>query len=197
MDSQPHLVQALKSNNETLQNINRLFIEIIGRFHIYFFHESKPMDFRGTMQFIVDEDSAAPVIEGVERMGIERDHSHMCKFESEEAPGYEVVAEAIQRYAEDAPSLISTRWEEEHRIRELEKREAARELLRNSSGQMTPTTRDDGTLPINSAQISSQTSSLGNSMGNAPRALTHQPHASTSTYEIEEIEDELPVPVRK
>lgn len=111
MDSSPQLVQALKTNNETLQNINRLFIEIIGRYHVYFFHESKPMDFKGTMQYIVDEDSAAPVIEGVERMGIERDHSTMCKFESENAPGYDVVAEALQRYAEDAPGLIKTRWE--------------------------------------------------------------------------------------
>lgn len=129
-DSSPQLVEALKTNNETLQNINRLFIEIIGRFHVYFFHESKPMDMKGTRQFVVDEDSAAPVIEGVERMGIERDHSHMCKFESESAPGYEVVAEAIQRYATDAPQLIRARWEEERRIREFEKQEAAKEILR-------------------------------------------------------------------
>jgi len=99
LDTSPQLVQALRTNNETLQNINRLFIEIIGRFHIYFFHESKPMDLKGTRDFVVDEDSAAPVIEGVERMGIEKDHSHMCKFTSENDPGYDVVAEAIQRCA--------------------------------------------------------------------------------------------------
>ena len=97
-DSSPQLVEALKSNNETLQNINRLFNEHIKRFHIYFFHESKPMDMKGTRQFIVDEDSAAPDIPGVERMGIESDHSHMCKFEDENAPGYDVVAEAVKRY---------------------------------------------------------------------------------------------------
>ena len=134
-DSSDQLVQALKTNNETLQNINRLFIEIIGRFHIYFFHESKPMDLKGTRGFVVDEDSAAPVIEGVERMGIERDHSHMCKFESEGAPGYDVVAEAIMRYADDAPKLIQARWDEERRIRDFEKQEAAKEILR---GRKTP-----------------------------------------------------------
>ena len=90
------------------------------------------MDLKGTREFVVDEDSAAPVIEGVERMGIERDHSHMCKFENEGAPGYEVVAEAIQRYAEDAPNLIHARWEEERRIRDFEKQEAAKEILRGS-----------------------------------------------------------------
>lgn len=73
-DTSPQLVQALQTNNETLQNINRLFIEIIGRFHVYFFHESKPTDLKGTRAFVVEEDSAAPVIEGVDRMGIEEDH---------------------------------------------------------------------------------------------------------------------------
>lgn len=74
LDSSPQLIQALKANNETLQNINRLFIEIIGRFHISFFYESKPTDMKGTREFVVEEDSAAPLIQGVERMGIEKDH---------------------------------------------------------------------------------------------------------------------------
>lgn len=78
---------------------------------------------------MVDEDSAAPVIEGVERMGIEKDHTHMCKFESENAPGYMVVAEAIRRYCEEDLGLIAKRWEEEKQIRDWERRERARELL--------------------------------------------------------------------
>jgi hypothetical protein len=132
-DTSPQLIEALKSNNETLQNINRLFIPIIDRFHIYFFHESKPMDLKGTRALVVDEDSAAPDIDGVERMGIERDHSHMCKFEDENAPGYDVVAEAVQRYADAAPRLIIQRWDEERRIREFERQGAARELLGGES----------------------------------------------------------------
>ena len=87
------------------------------------------MDLKGSRGFVVDEDSAAPVIEGVERMGIERDHSSMCKFENESAPGYDVVAEAIQRYADEAPRVIRARWNEERQIRALERGEAARELL--------------------------------------------------------------------
>lgn len=129
-DTSPQLIQALKTNNETLQNINRLFIEIHNRYHLYFFHEGKPMDLKGTRDFVVDEDSAAPLMEGTERMVIEKDHSHMCKFESENAPGYDVVAEALMRYADDAPELIAGRWVEEKRIRDLERQEAAKELLR-------------------------------------------------------------------
>jgi protein SERAC1 len=102
------------------------------RFHIYFFHEGKPMDLKTTRDFVVDETSAAPVMAGVERMVIERDHSHMCKFEDENAPGYDVVAEAIMRYSDDAPNLITGRWEEEKRIRDLEKQEMAKEVLRGT-----------------------------------------------------------------
>lgn len=132
-DSSPHLVEALRTNNETLQNINRLFVDIIGRFQIYFFHESRPMDLKGTRQLVVEEDSAAPVIEGVERMGIERDHSNMCKFEDETSPGFDVVAEALMRYSEAAPSVIQMRWVEERQLRDLEKNAAARELLGGES----------------------------------------------------------------
>ena len=104
------------------------------------------MDLKGTRSFVVDEDSAAPVIEGVERMGIERDHSHMCKFEDENAPGYDVVAEAIQRYAEEGPKTISKRWLEEKNIRNVERREAAEELLGGMSGVFQTTVHSTLTL---------------------------------------------------
>lgn len=140
---------------------------------------------------VVEEDSAAPVIDGVERMGIERDHSNMCKFETENAPGYDVVAEALQRYAELAPSLIATRWEEERRIRELEKREAARELLRDSSPGIPYATQSE------SGQIS-LANSMGNSMGAPlpPRALPER--QASPAYEVEEVDDDdVAVPSHK
>ena len=52
MDSQPQLIDALKTNNETLQNIDRQFIQILNRFHIYFFHEGKPTNLKGTLKFV-------------------------------------------------------------------------------------------------------------------------------------------------
>lgn len=52
IDSQPQLVDALKSNNETLQNIDRGFIQIMSRYHIYFFHEGKPTNLKGTLRFV-------------------------------------------------------------------------------------------------------------------------------------------------
>lgn len=133
MEASPQLVQALRKDNETLQHINSLFANIMSRFHIYLFHETRSMDVKGTRQIIVDEASAAPYLEGVERMGIEADHSHMCKFEDENAPGYEVVAEAILRYSRQAPLVIADRWVEEKKTRVLEKKAKAREIYDGKS----------------------------------------------------------------
>jgi hypothetical protein len=128
LETSPQLVKTLRSNNETLQQINSLFVDIMGRFHIYFFHETRSTAVGGTREVIVDEHSAAPYMEGVERMGIEADHSHMCKFDDENSAGYEAVAEAILRYSRQAPTLISERWVEEKSVRAQEKRAKAREI---------------------------------------------------------------------
>lgn len=128
MEASPQLVKALRTNNETLQHINSLFVDIMGRFHIYFFHETRSTDVHGTREVIVDEHSAAPYMDGVERAGIEADHSHMCKFDDENSAGYEVVAEAILRYSRQAPAVIRDRWVEERNVRTQVKKAKAREI---------------------------------------------------------------------
>ncbi|KAJ6094149.1 hypothetical protein N7467_002994, partial [Penicillium canescens] len=153
METSSHLVKALCTNNETLQHINSLFADIIGRFHIYFFHETRSTDVQGTLEVIVDEASAAPYIEGVERIGIDADHSHMCKFENENAPGYEVVAEAILRYSRQAPTVIADRWVEEKKSRVLEKKAKGVELYYD---------RPDPSSPWSNVR-NSPTSDIGNS----------------------------------
>ncbi|KAL6235579.1 hypothetical protein BDW75DRAFT_230196 [Aspergillus navahoensis] len=129
VDSSPQLIKALKTNNETLQNINSLFADMMPRFRICFFHETLPMDVKGTRELIVDESSAAPHADGVERMGIEADHSHMCKFDDETAPGYEAVAVALLRFAREAPATIRERWNEEERTRMIIRTQKAREIF--------------------------------------------------------------------
>lgn len=129
VETSPHLIGALRTNNETLQNINSLFAEMMGRFHIYFFHETRSTDFKGTRELIVDESSAAPYVEGVERMGIDANHSNMCKFDSDGAPGYEAVAEALLRYSREAPEIISRRWLEEKNTRAIKRKAKAQEIF--------------------------------------------------------------------
>lgn len=57
MDSESQLIDALKSNNETLQNIDRQFIQIMSRYHIYFFHEGKPTDLKGSLRYVSISDT--------------------------------------------------------------------------------------------------------------------------------------------
>lgn len=108
--SESQLIEALKSNSETLLNIDRQFAQLLDDFHIFFFHEAKPTNLKGTQQFIVDEESAAPTLPDVERAGIQADHSHMCKFDSPAAPGFDLVIDGIQRYSDQAPKIIRNRW---------------------------------------------------------------------------------------
>ena len=129
VDTQPQLVNALKVNNETLQVIDRHFILLSDRFRIYFFHEGKPTNLKGALRYIVDEDSASPNIQDVERACIQEDHSHMCKYEDENAPGFSLVAEAIQRYACQATDSISSRWEVEKAQGRARKEAKVNELL--------------------------------------------------------------------
>ena len=129
VDTKPQLVDALKKNNETLQVIDRQFIQLMNRFHVYFFHEGKPTNLKGTLKYIVDEESASPTVQDVERASIQADHSHMCKFESDAAPGFDLVAEGIQRYADEAPKIIMGRWDEEKKARLASKQATVEELI--------------------------------------------------------------------
>ena len=52
LDSQPQLLEALRTNSETLQVIEREFATLLDLFHIYYFHESKPTDVKGSMKFV-------------------------------------------------------------------------------------------------------------------------------------------------
>ncbi|MCJ1264537.1 hypothetical protein MMC22_004409 [Lobaria immixta] len=132
INSQSELINALRIKNETLLNIDRQFIQLCSRFCIYFFHEATPTSLNGTSQYIVDEESASPNIQDVERAGIQRDHFHMCKFENEDSPGFSLIAEGIQRYAIDAPKIVSSRWHSERAEQRLRKEAEAEELLKNA-----------------------------------------------------------------
>ena len=125
-DSQIQLVETLKESDESLQNISQQFTDLISRFRIYCFHEGKPSNLHGTVRFVVDE-SSAPPIPDIEYATIQQDHSHICKFESDSAPGFEMVAEGLQRFASEAPVMILNRWASEKAV--ARKQNAMTELM--------------------------------------------------------------------
>ncbi|CAL8574742.1 hypothetical protein XPA_000695 [Xanthoria parietina] len=69
--SQARLLETLKPNSETLQNIDRQFVELANEFHIFYFYETKLIKMNDGSRYIVDEISAAPNIRDVERAGIQ------------------------------------------------------------------------------------------------------------------------------
>ena len=174
LDSQPQLVDALKKENETLQNIDRQFVQLMGKFHVFFFHEAKPTNLKGTLHFIVDEESASPTVQEVERAAIQADHSHMCKFENESAPGFDLVVEAIQRYADEAPDSVRRSWSSEEQERLINRRAAADALGLPGSAKVTP----------KSDTASTFTSHTGRSMKSLPEK--ERPQSFESQYEVEE-----------
>jgi len=123
------VVGAFENKCEILQNIDRQFIQLTHRYHVYFFHEGKPIEISGVRFYVVDEESAAPVIQDVERACIQQGHAQMCKFEDENTPGFSLVAEGIQRYAAEAPAIIQRRWEAEKAERQRSKELAAKEII--------------------------------------------------------------------
>lgn len=84
---------------------------------------------------IVDETSASPTIQDVERGVIQASHSQMCKFDDENSPGFGLVYEAIQRYASEAPAAVRKRWTLEKDIRE---RERLAQMTGNIPGKCRP-----------------------------------------------------------
>ncbi|KAL8753800.1 MAG: hypothetical protein Q9184_005311 [Pyrenodesmia sp. 2 TL-2023] len=129
VEDESYLIHALTTGSETLQTIERDFVQLASRFHIYYFHEGKPTDLGGTLLYIVDEISASPVLSDVERATIQQDHAHMCKFANLSSPGFDLVTEGIQRYASQATSIIRSRWEYEKSEQHSRKELAANELL--------------------------------------------------------------------
>ncbi len=129
VDTEDQLLKTLKTNNETLQNINIHFLDIYQRFEIDMVHESVKTDLKGTKDFIVDQVSASPQLPGVRYYGIEANHSRMCKFESKNAPGYLNVSVQIKKWVKECEPKIQDRWNQEAQTRQKQKENEARELL--------------------------------------------------------------------
>ncbi|KAL2186336.1 hypothetical protein L209DRAFT_806571 [Thermothelomyces heterothallicus CBS 203.75] len=112
-DTESVLLKSLKKDNETLQEISNHFLDIYQKFKIHMAHENQKTDIKGSKMLVVDASSASPQLVGVTYYGIEATHSRMCKFDSENAPGYRTVSTAIREWVADAPNVIPIRWEVE------------------------------------------------------------------------------------
>ena len=146
----------------------------------------------------MEEESAAPTMFDVERAGIQADHSHMCKFDSETAPGFDIVVEAIARYSAAAPEVMLTRWSSEKAERKAQRLRQAEELVGStgiSHRRESPASRSVLTVPGSVIQTppSNTPSIIEKTPGKTQMAL---PAANTGRatsqieWEVKELEDD-------
>jgi hypothetical protein len=124
------LLQALKTESETLQNITDQFVPLMSRFRIVFYWETQKTDLGYTKDYIVDQTSAAPCMESTTSAGIAADHRGMCRFDSKSDQGFRNVVSELKRWGEEAPGVIGDRWVKSRRALKEERRNEAEELLR-------------------------------------------------------------------
>ena len=106
------LLSAIKTHSETLQAITDQFAHLSKQFHIFYFWEELRTDLKDGSRCIVEESSAAPIIDNTERAGIHANHAQMVRFSSTDNSSYRTVVEALVRYCREAPPIISRRWQQ-------------------------------------------------------------------------------------
>lgn len=126
------LVTGIEDDSETIQNIAEDFSPLMSRYHILFLWEQLRTDMRYTMEYIVDRESAAPILDGTDRCGIAADHRGICKFEKVDSPGFKVVIVALKRYCMAAPARIKERLMESMNSLSEKRRYEAMELVGES-----------------------------------------------------------------
>jgi hypothetical protein len=84
----------------------------MNQFHMFFFWEELRSSFGTRSDFIVDRASAVLEIDNTEKTGIHATHSQMVKFSSPASSNFRTIVEALSRYCQDAPRIISHRWQQ-------------------------------------------------------------------------------------
>jgi len=106
------LLTAVQKDSETLQAINDHFSSLMKQFHVFFLWEEFESHIQNRKGYVVDEFSAAPIIDNTERAGIAASHAQMVRFSDRSASSYRTVIEALRRYCRYAPPVIFRRWQQ-------------------------------------------------------------------------------------
>ena len=139
VEMESSLAKALEENSEILENITDQFAPLMRRFRIFFFWEQEKTDLKYTADYIVEEASAAPILDNTERCGISADHRGMVKFGASSNQGFRTAVAALKRYGQEAANTVKERWNSaEASLTETWRQEAV-ELLRGSQPLPAPT----------------------------------------------------------
>ena len=120
---------SLLKGSAMLQEITDQFAPLMKNYSIFNFWEEIESSSNDISALMVEEDSAAPVWDNVERCGIASTHSGMVKYRSAIDHGYPVVLAALLRYVRMAPTLIKSRWDHDQKMIATERQQEAEALL--------------------------------------------------------------------
>ena len=115
--------------NEILQTITDDFAPLVKQFNIYFFWESIRSQLGKVKDYVVSQESAAPLWDKTERCGINANHTQICKFSSDSSPGFVTVKAALKRYGSECQSTIRLRWMIARKFLETQRSIEATELV--------------------------------------------------------------------
>jgi hypothetical protein len=101
----------LGTDSGTLEIITDHFAPLMKQFHIFFFWEEVQTTFGRRSAFVVEESSAAPILDNTERSGVDATHSYIIKFSNTNSSSYRTTIAALSRYCREAPTVIARRWE--------------------------------------------------------------------------------------
>lgn len=155
------LLRALEEDSEVLQNVTDQFVPLQYRFRVFFFWEQERMDLKYTKDYIVDEASAAPILDDTERSGIAADHREMCRFDRKESPGFRTVIAALKRYCDEAPEVVRVRQRETKADLEAQRWSETQHLLRGISETTSPPKYGKSDLPLGRQGLSNPLDNVG------------------------------------
>jgi hypothetical protein len=125
-----YFMQSLLKGSELLNEINDQFAPLMKQFAIFNFWEELQTQHATGKFFVVDQDSAAPAWDSVEKCGIMGTHTSINKFEDAKDRRLRPVLEALSRYARSAPTLIKERLAKDAELMDRKRQEEADELRR-------------------------------------------------------------------
>ena len=108
----PPSYKSVTHNLNCFHAITDQFPAIEKRFRMFFFWEEIPTQHNNRAYLIVDQTSAVPEMDNIEKCGIHATHSGMIEFNSINSSSYRTVLDALARYCEVAPCFIPRQWDD-------------------------------------------------------------------------------------
>lgn len=129
------LLEALLKDSSFLAEIADSFASLRKQFQVCNFSEEIPTAIGPLAAMVVSPHSARPSWDEAQGCGISATHSGMVKYVNRASPGCKVALAALERFQEQARSIIRTRWDDEHQLRfEEHERRLLQELQSHLQG---------------------------------------------------------------